>query len=337
MLINYKNVNVFQSGDKPVLANVNFHVDEGEFIYVIGRVGSGKSSLLKTIYFELDIDEAEEAMILNQDLLKLKRKHVPALRRQMGIIFQDFQLLGDRTVYKNLRFVLKATGWKDKKEINTRIKEVLSDVGLEDKADKLPHELSGGEQQRVALARALANNADLIIADEPTGNVDPHMSLEIVDLLMRLNQEGTTVIMVTHEHNLVRMYDKRVILLENGTVAADGRMKNSAHRERTLAKSSSLNRPADGFATKYLDDEEETPEEKSAAKEPERLPEKAEEIAAETAADDIYRQALESIRKEREKESTGYGSEYDTTYSSVLADYSIYLEDDGEGDESDEK
>ena len=143
--------------------------------------------------------------------------------------------------------------------------------------------------------------------------------------------------MVTHEHNLVRMYDKRVILLENGTVAADGRMKNSAHRERTLAKSSSLNRPADGFATKYLDDEEEVPEEKVAAKEPERLPEKAEEIANETAADDIYRQALESIRKEREKESTGYGSEYDTTYSSVLADYSIYLEDDGEGDESDEK
>lgn len=189
----------------------------------------------------------------------------------------------------------------------------------------------------MALARALANNADLIIADEPTGNVDPHMSLEIVDLLMRLNQEGTTVIMVTHEHNLVRMYDKRVILLENGTVAADGRMKNSAHRERTLAKSSSLNRPADGFATKYLDDEEEAPEEKPAAKEPERLPEKAEEIANETAADDIYRQALESIRKEREKETTGYGSEYDTTYSSVLADYSIYLEDDGEGDESDEK
>ena len=200
-----------------------------------------------------------------------------------------------------------------------------------------PTELSGGEQQRVALARALANNADLIIADEPTGNVDPHMSLEIVDLLMRLNQEGTTVIMVTHEHNLVRMYDKRVILLENGTVAADGRMKNSAHRERTLAKSSSLNRPADGFATKYLDDEEEVPEEKPAAKEPEKLPEKAEEIAAETAADDVYRQALESIRKERQKETTGYGSEYDTTYSSVLADYSIYLEDDGEGDESDEK
>ena len=206
MLINYKNVNVFQSGDKPVLANVNFHVDEGEFIYVIGRVGSGKSSLLKTIYFELDIDEAEEAMILNQDLLKLKRKHVPALRRQMGIIFQDFQLLGDRTVYKNLRFVLKATGWKDKKEINTRIKEVLSDVGLEDKADKLPHELSGGEQQRVAIARAILNKPKVIIADEPTGNLDPETAENIIRMLKDISQAGTAVVMSTHNIPLLDKY-----------------------------------------------------------------------------------------------------------------------------------
>ena len=206
MLINYKNVNVFQSGDKPVLANVNFHVDEGEFIYVIGRVGSGKSSLLKTIYFELDIDEAEEAMILNQDLLKLKRKHVPALRRQMGIIFQDFQLLGDRTVYKILRFVLKATGWKDKKEINTRIKEVLSDVGLEDKADKLPHELSGGEQQRVAIARAILNKPKVIIADEPTGNLDPETAENIIRMLKDISQTGTAVVMSTHNIPLLDKY-----------------------------------------------------------------------------------------------------------------------------------
>ena len=206
MLINYKNVNVFQSGDKPVLANVNFHVDEGEFIYVIGRVCSGKSSLLKTIYFELDIDEAEEAMILNQDLLKLKRKHVPALRRQMGIIFQDFQLLGDRTVYKNLRFVLKATGWKDKKEINTRIKEVLSDVGLEDKADKLPHELSGGEQQRVAIARAILNKPKVIIADEPTGNLDPETAENIIRMLKDISQTGTAVVMSTHNIPLLDKY-----------------------------------------------------------------------------------------------------------------------------------
>ena len=206
MLINYKNVNVFQSGDKPVLANVNFHVDEGEFIYVIGRVGSGKSSLLKTIYFELDIDEAEEAMILNQDLLKLKRKHVPALRRQMGIIFQDFQLLGDRTVYKNLRFVLKATGWKDKKEINTRIKEDLSAVGLEDKADKLPHELSGGEQQRVAIARAILNKPKVIIADEPTGNLDPETAENIIRMLKDISQTGTAVVMSTHNIPLLDKY-----------------------------------------------------------------------------------------------------------------------------------
>ena len=206
MLINYKNVNVFQSGEAPVLANVNFHVDEGEFIYVIGRVGSGKSSLLKTLYFELDVDDAEEAMVLNQDLRKLKRKHVPALRRQMGIIFQDFQLLGDRTVYKNLRFVLKATGWKDKNEINTRINEVLSDVGLGDKADKLPHELSGGEQQRVAIARAILNKPKVIIADEPTGNLDPETAESIIRMLKDISQTGTAVVMSTHNIPLLDKY-----------------------------------------------------------------------------------------------------------------------------------
>ena len=206
MLISYKNVNVYQTGDEPILANVDFHVDEGEFIYVIGRVGSGKSSLLKTLYFELDVDDAEEAMVLNQDLRKLKRKHVPALRRQMGIIFQDFQLLGDRTVYKNLRFVLKATGWKDKNEINTRINEVLSDVGLEDKADKLPHELSGGEQQRVAIARAILNKPKVIIADEPTGNLDPETAESIIRMLKDISQTGTAVVMSTHNIPLLDKY-----------------------------------------------------------------------------------------------------------------------------------
>ena len=206
MLINYKNVNVFQSGEAPVLANVNFHVDEGEFIYVIGRVGSGQSSLFTTLYFELAVDDAAEALVLNQDLRKLKRKHVPALRRQMGIIFQDFQLLGDRTVYKNLRFVLKATGWKDKNEINTRINEVLSDVGLEDKADKLPHELSGGEQQRVAIARAILNKPKVIIADEPTGNLDPETAESIIRMLKDISQTGTAVVMSTHNIPLLDKY-----------------------------------------------------------------------------------------------------------------------------------
>ena len=327
-------VKEYESGTT-ALKGISLRIEDGEFVFLVGPSGSGKSTIIKLLTGEITPTEGQIA-VNGFSLTNIAERQLPLLRRSVGVIFQDFRLIEKKTVYENLGFAMRAVG-SSPREIKKRIPYVLELVGLEEKTDRYPNALSGGEQQRVALARALANNADLIIADEPTGNVDPHMSLEIVDLLMRLNQEGTTVIMVTHEHNLVRMYDKRVILLENGTVAADGKMKNSAHRERTLAKSSSLNRPADGFATKYLDDEEEAPEEKSAAKEPEKLPEKAEEIAAETAADDVYRQALESIRKERQKETTGYGSEYDTTYSSVLADYSIYLEDDGEGDESDEK
>ena len=218
MLISYKNVNVFQTGDKPVLANVNFHVDEGEFIYVIGRVGSGKSSLLKTLYFELDVDEADEAIVLNHSLLKLKRKHVPALRRQMGIIFQDFQLLGDRTVYKNLRFVLKATGRKDKQEIDKRIHEVLNDVGLDDKADKMPHELSGGEQQRIAIARAILNKPKVIIADEPTGNLDPETAENIIRMLKEISQTGTAVVMSTHNIPLLDKYPGIVYRCADGAL-----------------------------------------------------------------------------------------------------------------------
>ena len=218
MLISYKNVNVFQTGDKPVLANVNFQVDEGEFIYVIGRVGSGKSSLLKTLYFELDVDEADEAIVLNHSLLKLKRKHVPALRRQMGIIFQDFQLLGDRTVYKNLRFVLKATGWNDKQEIDKRIHEVLNDVGLDDKADKMPHELSGGEQQRIAIARAILNKPKVIIADEPTGNLDPETAENIIRMLKEISQTGTAVVMSTHNIPLLDKYPGIVYRCTDGAL-----------------------------------------------------------------------------------------------------------------------
>ena len=334
-MIRLKDVEMEYDNGTRAIKGITLTIEDGEFVFLVGPSGSGKSTIIKLLTGEVE-PCAGRIMINGFSVSNISERQIPLMRRTLGVIFQDFRLIEKKTVYDNLSFVMRAVG-ASPKEIQKRIPYVLNLVGLSKKSNSYPTELSGGEQQRVALARALANNADLIIADEPTGNVDPHMSLEIVDLLMRLNQEGTTVIMVTHEHNLVRMYDKRVILLENGTVAADGRMKNSAHRERTLAKSSSLNRPADGFATKYLDDEEEAPEEKVAAKEPERLPEKAEEIANETAADDIYRQALESIRKEREKESTGYGSEYDTTYSSVLADYSIYLEDDGEGDESDEK
>lgn len=206
MLIEYKKVNIYQQDNKPVLADVDFHADEGEFIYIIGKVGSGKSTLLKSIYFELDVEEAEKANVLGQDITKLKRKHVPTLRRQMGIIFQDFQLLGDRTVRKNLRFVLKATGWKNKNDIDKRINDVLTDVGMVEMADKMPHELSGGEQQRVAIARAILNKPKLIVADEPTGNLDPETAESIIQLLRGISATGTAVIMTTHNMPLLDKY-----------------------------------------------------------------------------------------------------------------------------------
>jgi cell division transport system ATP-binding protein len=181
-------------------------VDEGEFIYIIGRVGSGKSSLLKTIYFEMDIESAETAIVLNHDLRELKQKYIPALRRQMGIIFQDFQLLGDRTVHDNLAFVLRATGWKDRDEIEERISDVLEDVEMQDYADRFPHELSGCEQQRIAIARAILNKPKIIIADEPTGNLDPETAANIIRLLRQVTQMGTAVVMTTHNIPLLKDY-----------------------------------------------------------------------------------------------------------------------------------
>ena len=206
MLIEYKKATICQKDGITVLSDVDFHVDNGEFIYIIGKVGSGKSTLLKTIYNELDIDKAEIAQVLGSDMLTLKRKQVPALRKQMGIIFQDFQLLGDRNVYKNLRFVLKATGWNNGKEIDERIDKVLFDVDLLDKKDKMPHELSGGEQQRIAIARAILNSPKLIVADEPTGNLDPETADGIMQLLRQISQTGTAVIMTTHNMPLLDKY-----------------------------------------------------------------------------------------------------------------------------------
>jgi len=217
-LVEYKNANIFQRHGIQVLENVNFHVDEGEFIYVIGRVGSGKTTLLRTIYCENDLDEAEEASVLGFDLINIRRKDIPALRRQMGIIFQDFQLLGDRTIYKNLEFVLKATGWKDKSERDTRINEVLKAVGLEEAIDKMPHELSGGEQQRVAIARAILNNPKLIVADEPTGNLDPETAESVVRMLKDISQRGTAVIMSTHNLSLVENFPGIVYKCEQGKI-----------------------------------------------------------------------------------------------------------------------
>ncbi len=216
MLIDYRKANICQTEGENVLEGVDFSVNEGDFIYLIGRVGSGKSSLLKTIYCELDIDEAEKAEVLGQNLLEIRRKHIPALRKQMGIIFQDFQLLTDRNVYKNLQFVLKSTGWKDKTEIDTRIREVLSDVKMDDKADKMPHELSGGEQQRIAIARAILNHPKMIVADEPIGSLDTETADNILQLLREISQKGTAVIMSTHNMPLLDKYPGTVYRCEEG-------------------------------------------------------------------------------------------------------------------------
>lgn len=206
MLIDYKKANIYQKDGILVLEGVDFHVNEGEFIYIIGRVGAGKSTLLKTLYFELDVDEAETAIVLNHDLKELKSKYIPALRRQMGIIFQDFQLLSDRTIHDNLEFVLKATGWKKKDEREARIKEVLEDVEMLDYIDRFPHELSGGEQQRIAIARAVLNHPKIIIADEPTGNLDPETATNIIKLLKQIAQTGTAIVMTTHNIPLLDQF-----------------------------------------------------------------------------------------------------------------------------------
>ena len=217
MLIEYQAVNIYQD-DVTVLQGVDFHVEESEFIYIIGPVGSGKSSLLKTFYCELDLFEGEKAEVLGRDMLKIKRREVPALRKQMGIIFQDFQLLHDRSVFKNLRFVLKATGWKDKKAMEERIDDVLDAVGMKDKKDKMPFELSGGEQQRIAIARAILNKPRIIIADEPTGNLDPQTADNIVSLLKQISLTGTAVVMSTHNIPMLDKYPGIVYECNDGTI-----------------------------------------------------------------------------------------------------------------------
>jgi cell division transport system ATP-binding protein len=219
MLIDYEKVNIYQE-DNLILKDVNFHVDEGEFIYIIGKVGSGKSSLLKTFYSELDLikDETEKAEVLGRNLIALKRKEIPALRREIGIIFQDFKLLHRLTVRENLQFVLKATGWKDKKDIEKRIQVVLEEVGMTDKIDRLPHELSGGEQQRIAIARALLNHPKMIIADEPTGNLDSETAYKIIQLLKDITNMGTAVIITTHNIPLLDKFPGIVYRCKDGLI-----------------------------------------------------------------------------------------------------------------------
>ncbi|MBQ8529754.1 MAG: ATP-binding cassette domain-containing protein [Parabacteroides sp.] len=204
-----------------ILRDASLTLHHGEFVYVIGKVGSGKSSLLKSLYCEIPIQQGE-AQLLDYNLCKIKRKDIPYLRRKLGIVFQDFQLLTDRTAYKNLEFVLRATGWKKRSEINRRIEEVLFQVGMQDKGYKMPHELSGGEQQRIVIARALLNEPALILADEPTGNLDPETSGQIVQLLHDICQQGTAVIMTTHNYTLVHNYPARIVKCENASLCNIG-------------------------------------------------------------------------------------------------------------------
>ena len=197
-----------------ILRDVNLAVNRGDFLYIIGKVGSGKSTLLKSMYAEIPI-ESGDARVFDYQLQDLKRKQSPYLRRKIGIVFQDFQLLIDRTVEKNLEFVLRATGWKDKTLIKDRISEVLTQVGMQNKTYKMPHELSGGEQQRVVIARALLNSPLLILADEPTGNLDPETGSQIVDLLQDISEKGTAVIMSTHNYSIVQTFPGRIMKCEN--------------------------------------------------------------------------------------------------------------------------
>ncbi|MBD5197365.1 MAG: ATP-binding cassette domain-containing protein [Muribaculaceae bacterium] len=212
-VIDYNKVEI-ERADRLVMKDVTFSVEEGEFCYLVGKVGSGKSSLMKTMYADVAIANGEKAEVLGYDLLHLKKRDIPYLRRSIGIVFQDFQLLQDRSAAANLRFVLQATGWKSKSEIEDRIDEVLKAVGMENKSYKMPHELSGGEQQRIVIARALLNKPKLIIADEPTGNLDPHTGYQIVSLLHKLAEEGTSIVMATHNMQMVEDFPAKVLRCE---------------------------------------------------------------------------------------------------------------------------
>lgn len=222
-LVQLKNAAIFH--DKHlVLDRVSFSVEAGEFVYLIGQTGSGKSSLLKTLYGDLPLKKGE-GQLGKHALFGLKDKHIPALRRDLGIVFQDFQLLTDRSIEGNLDFVLRATGWKDKQKRAARIVEVLSKVGMQNKKHKSPFEISGGEQQRVVIARALLNDPPVILADEPTGNLDPRTSEEIMSLLLSLTEQGRTVIMATHDFQLIHKYPQRTLKVQEGTLV-DTLVKN---------------------------------------------------------------------------------------------------------------
>jgi cell division transport system ATP-binding protein len=215
-VLSLKNVTIYQER-KTILSNINLEVNHGEFIYIIGKTGSGKSSFMKTLYGDLPLTEGEGHMV-DFDLASLKEDDIPFLRRKIGIVFQDFKLLPDRTVKDNMLFVLKATGWKDEQEMQDKITEVLTKVGMTEFGNKMPHQLSGGEQQRVAIARALLNDPEFILADEPTGNLDPQTSAEVLEVLRKINANGKTVIMATHDYALLMKFPSKTLKCEDAKI-----------------------------------------------------------------------------------------------------------------------
>lgn len=215
-ILSLNDITVFQEKN-PILTNVSLDVNNGDFIYLIGKTGAGKSSFLKTLYADLFLTEGE-GTVVGYDLRNLKEKDIPYLRRKLGIVFQDFKLLPDRNVKQNLLFVLKATGWTEEEAMNTKIEEVLDKVGMKNYISKMPHQLSGGEQQRIAIARALLNDPELILADEPTGNLDPQTSVEVMELLKKINSTGKTILMATHDYALLLKYPAKTLKFDGGKV-----------------------------------------------------------------------------------------------------------------------
>lgn len=215
-IVQIQQANIFQN-KQCILSQVNIDVQAGDFVFLIGKTGTGKSSLIKTLYADLPLQEGH-CTIVGYDLNGIRQKDIPYLRRKLGVVFQDFKLLPDRSVFDNLSFVLKATGWKDKVKIKERIQEVLSEVGVAGTEHKHPFELSGGEQQRVAIARALLNTPEIIIADEPTGNLDPQTSLEVMEVFRKLHQQGMTVLMATHDYNMIVKFPGKILRCDEGTV-----------------------------------------------------------------------------------------------------------------------